>query len=56
MAKRYCRLCNRYVEAKKQYGVGTLIFIIFTGGFGLLFLPFYRKRCCVCKGDKLDRR
>ena len=55
MATMYCELCRRPVEAKRQIGVGTLILVFLTTGFWLLAIPFYRKRCSICKSTAISR-
>ena len=50
MAIEYCALCKRYVETKRKIGVGSLILILFTIGWWILVLPFYKKRCPICIG------
>lgn len=45
----YCRACERTTHFKRQFGVGTLIGVVVTGGLWLLALPFYEKRCSICK-------
>ena len=55
MDVKYCTLCQRNVTPKRKIGVGTLIGIIFTGFIWLLFIPFYKKRCPLCQGDKLTK-
>lgn len=49
MATMYCNLCRRPVEAKRSIGVGTLLLAVLTGGVWLLTIPFYGKRCSICK-------
>ncbi|HEX6135850.1 MAG TPA: hypothetical protein VFZ24_17885 [Longimicrobiales bacterium] len=49
MATMYCALCGRPVEAKRQIGAGTIILAVLTGGVWLAAIPFYRKRCSICK-------
>jgi hypothetical protein len=49
MATMYCALCRRPVEANRQVGVGTVILAVLTFGMSLLAVPFYRKRCCICR-------
>jgi hypothetical protein len=56
MSKRLCMDCKRVVTAKRVIGIGTLLLVIITGGFALSLLPFYRKRCPICKGTDLKRR
>lgn len=45
----YCGLCRRPVEARRQVGVGTAILAVFTAGLSLLAIPFYPRRCSICK-------
>ena len=54
MSTMYCNLCKRHVEAKRIIGIGSLILIVLTGGFWLLAIPFYSKRCAICKSDALS--
>jgi len=53
MAQKYCNLCQRDVEAKRQIGIGTLILTVITGGAWILLIPFYSIRCCICKSKNL---
>lgn len=53
MSTMYCNLCKRPVEAKRNIGIGTIILILITGGVWLLTIPFYSKRCTICKSDAL---
>jgi hypothetical protein len=55
MAQKYCKLCKRNVEAKRQIGVGTLILILLTGGFWILLIPFYSQRCSICKSNDVGK-
>ncbi len=55
MAIKYCALCERNVEAKRKIGVGSLILVLVTGGFWILALPFYHKRCPICVGTELQK-
>ena len=55
MATMYCALCNRPVEARRHFGAGTLILAVITGGAWLITLPFYSKRCCICKSTAISR-
>lgn len=55
MATMYCALCNRPVEAKRHIGAGTVILAVITGGAWLIALPFYRKRCCICKSTAISQ-
>ena len=45
----YCALCGRAVEANRQIGVGTVALAVLTAGVSLLAVPFYPKRCNICK-------
>lgn len=50
MSTMYCALCRRPVEAKRQIGIGTVILAVASAGLSLLAIPFYSKRCSICKG------
>jgi hypothetical protein len=56
MATMYCALCSRPVEAKRQIGAGTIILAVVTGGIWLLAIPFYSKRCCICKSTAVSTK
>ncbi len=45
----YCALCKRPVEARRQIGAGTIILAVATGGLWLFAIPFYEKRCAICR-------
>jgi hypothetical protein len=45
----YCALCRRPVEARRHVGVGTAVLAVFTAGLSLLAIPFYPKRCPICR-------
>jgi hypothetical protein len=49
MPTMYCALCGRSVEARRQIGVGTVVLAVVTAGISLLAIPFYAKRCSICK-------
>jgi hypothetical protein len=49
MATMYCALCRRPVEARRHVGVGTAILAVLTAGFALLAIPFYARRCSICR-------
>lgn len=49
MATMYCTLCRRPVEAKRHIGVGTVVLAFASAGLSLLALPFYAKRCPICR-------
>lgn len=53
MAVKYCTLCDRLVDAKRRFGVGTLLLVVLTGGFWLLLMPFYSQRCKLCGTTKV---
>lgn len=48
MQVRYCSTCNKQAMFKRQLGFGTFFATIISGGFWLLALPFYPKRCTQC--------
>ncbi len=50
----YCNLCKRPVEAKRNLGIGTLLLVVLTAGIWLIAIPFYSKRCAICKSDALS--
>lgn len=54
MATMYCALCKRPVEARRQIGAGTVIVAVLTAGMSLLAIPFYQKRCSICKSPALS--
>lgn len=54
MSLKYCALCKRNVEPKRVIGIGTLILTLCTFGFWLLTIPFYRKKCPLCKSTLLS--
>lgn len=45
----YCALCRRPVDAGRRIGVGTIVLAVLTGGLWLLAIPFYEKRCAICR-------
>lgn len=49
MATMYCALCRRPVDARRQIGAGTIVLAVVTGGMWLVAIPFYRKRCAICR-------
>lgn len=49
MATMYCALCQRPVDARRHFGIGSAFLAVFTAGFSLLALPFYSKRCSICR-------
>jgi hypothetical protein len=53
MSIKYCNLCKRNVEPCRQIGVGTLIAVLITVGAWLFLIPFYSKKCPICKGEQL---
>jgi hypothetical protein len=50
----YCALCRRPVEAKRHIGVGTVVLAVLSGGLSLLAIPFYSKRCSICKSTAVS--
>jgi hypothetical protein len=50
----YCALCGRPVEATRHIGAGTIFFAIITGGLSLLAVPFYAKRCAICRSTAVS--
>jgi hypothetical protein len=50
----YCALCGRPVEARRQLGAGTLVLAVITFGASLIAVPFYRKRCSICKSTAVS--
>jgi hypothetical protein len=54
MATKYCALCKRPVEAKRQVGAGTVALGVVTAGLWFLAIPFYRKRCCICRSTAVS--
>lgn len=56
MATKYCVNCDRVVEAKRVIGIGTFILAILSGGLWLLLIPFYSKRCPICKGTNFGKK
>lgn len=55
MATMYCNFCNRPVEAKRHVGIGTLLLVLVTWGAWILAIPFYAKRCPMCKTTSLSK-
>ncbi len=53
MPTMYCPLCNRPVEARRQIGVGTVALAVLSWGLWLLAIPFYQKRCSICKSPSV---
>jgi hypothetical protein len=54
LATMYCALCRRAVEARRHVGVGTAILAVFTAGLSLLAIPFYAKRCSICRSPAVS--
>ncbi len=54
MAAMYCTLCDRPVEGTRHIGPGSMVFAVLTAGLSLLAVPFYRKRCPICKSAALS--
>jgi len=53
MSTMYCALCRRPVEARRQPGAATIVLGVLTIGLSLLALPFYPKRCPICRSSAL---
>jgi len=53
---KYCKTCKRNVNASRKIGVGTLILCCVTGGFWLLCILFYKKRCAICGSTNLSKK
>jgi len=49
MSTKYCINCGKVVSAKRQIGMGTFLLSLITWGFWLFLIPFYSKRCPICK-------
>jgi len=49
MSAMYCALCRRPVEASRHIGPGTVVLAVITGGVWLMAIPFYAKRCSICR-------
>jgi len=49
MSTKYCLNCERVVAAKRVIGVGTYLMTCLSLGMWLVFIPFYSKRCPICK-------
>ena len=47
----YCPKCAKETGYQRKLGFGTFFAWVFTGGFWLLALPFYPKRCNICGND-----
>lgn len=56
MATKYCLHCERTIEAGRIIGIGTFILAICTWGFSLLLIPFYSKKCPICKGTDFGEK
>jgi len=56
MATKYCVNCDRVVEAKRVIGAGTIILAVCTSGLWLLAIPFYSKRCPMCKSTNFGKK
>lgn len=47
----YCENCKQVVIPKRFIGLGTIIMLLITGFFWLFFIPFYKKRCPICRAN-----
>lgn len=54
MATMHCALCDRPVEARRHIGIGTVALGFVTGGLWLLAIPFYARRCSICRSDAVS--
>jgi hypothetical protein len=43
-----CGNCGKDMGFKRNFGIGTLILVLVTGGLWLIAMPFYPKRCIGC--------
>ncbi len=53
MPIKYCTICKKEVEEKRHIGIGTILLCLITYGIWLLVIPFYKKKCPICKTDNL---
>ncbi|HUG00733.1 MAG TPA: hypothetical protein VML95_02595 [Longimicrobiales bacterium] len=42
------------MDARRQIGVGTICLAVITGGLWLLAIPFYQKRCSICRSTAVS--
>lgn len=56
MSAMYCTLCDRPVEGTRHIGAGTIVLAVLTAGMSLLAVPFYRKRCPICRTAAVSLR
>ena len=54
MSTMYCALCRRPVDARRQIGAGTIALAVVTAGVSLLAVPFYPKRCAICRSTAVS--
>ena len=54
MPTMFCNLCGRPVEARRHIGVGTVCLAVISAGVWLLAVPFYPKRCSICRTRALS--
>lgn len=50
MDLKFCADCNLFVETRRHIGFGTILLTMMTGGWWLLAIFFYGKKCPKCKG------
>jgi len=50
MSTKYCSNCNQQVTPHRKIGIDTLILCLITSFIWIIFIPFYSKRCPICKG------
>lgn len=48
MENSYCPNCKKNTGHKRALGWGTFFAVLITGGFWILAIPLYPKRCIVC--------
>jgi predicted amidophosphoribosyltransferase len=51
MKQMRCPYCRRQTGFKRHLGWGTVFAVLLTGGFWLIAIPFYPKRCILCGND-----
>ena len=49
MSIKKCVHCDKQIDAKRNIGIGSLILVLVTAGLWILVIPFYKKRCPICK-------
>ena len=54
MPTMYCALCRRPVEARRHIGAGSVLLAFASFGLSVLAIPFYAKRCPICKSTAVS--